>query len=255
MKRRLVFFAVALLAAVTTFAGGKTQVIAHRGYWIAEGSAQNSRHSLAGALALGIYGSEIDIWMTTDGKLFVNHDKTFKGVTIMNSTSKQCKGVILDNGETMPQLKDMLKILKKSKTASRLVIEIKPHENKELDQRVARETMRWVKKRRLENKVDYISFSFEVCKELARLNPDANVAYLNGEKSPAELNVYGINGIDYHLAVIRDHPEWVKEAHALGMEVNVWTVDGEENMKFYRDLGVDYITTNQPLKCIEICNK
>lgn len=255
MKRKLILMAVVILTAVTTFAGGKTHVIAHRGYWVAEGSAQNSRHSLAGALALGIYGSEIDIWMTTDGKLFVNHDKTFKGVTLMNSTSKQCKTLKLDNGESMPQLKDMLKILKKSKNASRLIIEIKPHENKELDQRVARETMRLVRKRHLESKVDYISFSLEVCKELARLDPKANVAYLNGEKTPAELNAMGINGIDYHLGVIRSHPEWVNEAHALGMEVNVWTVDGDKDMEFYRDLGVDYITTNQPVKCIEICNK
>ena len=254
MKRTILCF-VAVMTAMMTFAGGKTQVIAHRGYWKAPGSAQNSRHSLAGALALGIYGSEIDVWLTTDKKIFANHDRTFKGVTIMESTSKQCKGVKLDNGETMPQLKDMLKRLKKSPNSSKLIIEIKPHENVELDHEIARLTMKAVRKKHLEAKVDYISFSLEVCKELARLDPHANVAYLNGDIAPAELNAMGINGIDYHLGVVRDHPEWVKEAHDLGMEVNVWTVDGEDDMRFYKQLGVDYITTNEPLECIAVCEE
>ena len=36
------------------------------------------------------------------------------------------------------------------------------------------------------------------------------------------------------------------EAHELGLEVNVWTEDSEEDMKYFIGLGVDYITTDYP---------
>lgn len=48
------------------------------------------------------------------------------------------------------------------------------------------------------------------------------------------------------MRVLRKHPEWVEQAKKLGLEVNVWTVDKEEDMRYFIDLGVDYITTDYP---------
>ena len=42
--------------------------------------------------------------------------------------------------------------------------------------------------------------------------------------------------------------QWIKEAHDLGMKVNVWTVNKEDMMKKLIDRKVDYITTDQPLE-------
>jgi len=253
-KRLSLTFMMALLT-VAAIAGGKTQVIAHRGHWTVEGSAQNSRTSLQLALDMGIYGSEIDIWLTADGKLMVNHDESYDGVTIRKAKAKQCKKLVLKNGERMPQLKDMLKLLKKSKTPTKLIIEIKSAGDKEADIKAARETMRQVRKRHLESKVDYISFSLEACKELVRIDPTANVAYLSGNLSPVELRALGLNGMDYHISALRKNPQWIKEAHDLDMEVNVWTVDSKEEMEEMKAAGVDYITTNQPERCVAICEK
>ena len=47
-------------------------------------------------------------------------------------------------------------------------------------------------------------------------------------------------------AGLRQNPEWVKQAHDLGLEVNVWTIDKSEDMRYFIDLGVDYITTDYP---------
>ena len=44
----------------------------------------------------------------------------------------------------------------------------------------------------------------------------------------------------------------MKEAHDLGMSVNAWTVDKAEDIRAMKDLGVDQITTNDPILTREI---
>ena len=109
-----------------------------------------------------------------------------------------------------------------------------------------------VKKMGLEKQVEYIAFSLNVCEQLAKHTPTSEIAYLNGDIAPAELKKKGINSIDYNQKVLSNHPEWVEEAHRLGMKVNVWTVNKEDMMKKFIDLKVDYITTDQPLEVKEL---
>ena len=234
---------------------GQTKVIAHRGYWDTEGASQNSRASLKNALDLNIYGSETDIWLTTDGHLMVNHDPSYKGITLQKATYAQCKNLTLSNGEKMPELKEFLQIMKKTKSRTKLIIEIKKHDKLEANRAAARATVKAVKKYGVAKKVEYISFSLEAGKELVKCAPKARVAYLNGDITPAMLYIDNITGIDYHLSVLRDNPHWVDEAHGLDMDVNVWTVNKATDMREMKKLGVDYITTNNPLEAIEVCKE
>lgn len=87
------------------------------------------------------------------------------------------------------------------------------------------------KRSRNGKQVEYISFSKYICETLAKLTPESEIAYLVGDISPKELKEKGINGIDYHYKVFEKKPEWVKEAHDLGMKVNVWTVNNTEDIK------------------------
>ena len=226
-----------------------TQTIAHRGEWRSDGSAQNSRTSLQKALDLGIFGSEIDIWLTKDDHIMVNHDAKFKGVVLQDTTYAACKKVRLDNGEYMPELKDLLKIMKRSKSPTRLIVEVKPHRDPMRSRRCAAKAVMAIRKQKLEDRVMYISFSIEACQTIHAMDPDAEVAYLEGDRTPANLHHMGLTGIDYHINRFREHPEWVSEAHRLGMNVNVWTVDKPEDIRAMQALGVDYITTNEPALC------
>ena len=232
----------------------RTQTIAHRGEWRSEGSAQNSRTSLQRALDLNIFGSEIDIWLTTDGHIMVNHDDKYKGISLQDTTFAVCKKLILNNGERMPELKDLLKIMKKTQSPTRLIIEVKNHRNPQRSRDCATAAVRAIQKHKLENRVMYISFSMEACETIHALDPNAEVAYLSGNRTPEELHTIGLTGIDYEYKRLKAHPEWVQQAHELGMNVNVWTIDTPEEILEMQALGVDYITTNEPALCDSIIN-
>ena len=62
-----------LMMAGMVAAKDNTKVIAHRGYWKTEGSAQNSIRSLERASEIGAYGSEFDVHLTADNVLVVYH--------------------------------------------------------------------------------------------------------------------------------------------------------------------------------------
>ena len=78
MNLKKLFFASALLFAACGTIQAQ-EVIAHRGFWTTDGSAQNSLAALVKADSIHCYGSEFDVWLTTDNQLVVNHDATFKG--------------------------------------------------------------------------------------------------------------------------------------------------------------------------------
>ena len=246
MIKRIGLCALALVACILSIQA-QTQVIAHRGFWKTEGSAQNSITALEKAADAKLYGSEFDVLMTADGKIVVNHDNTIEGMAIPETPYKKLKNMKIKNGEKLPTLKNYLK--KGKKLNIQLILEAKPLPTKEMEDQAIATIVKMVKKMGLEKQVEYISFSLNMCEQLAKLTPESEIAYLEGNIAPAELKKKGINGIDYHVNVILNkHPEWVKEAHDLGMKVNVWTVNNESDMKKLIDMKVDYITTDQPLE-------
>lgn len=243
MKRIFILMA-ALLVGLTAVAQPK--IVAHRGYWRTDGSAQNSITSLQKAAAVGCYGSEFDVWLTADGVPVVFHDATIDGIRIEDTTFATLMNHRLHNGEFIPTLQQYLTEGSKIE-GCQLILEIKPHRNEVRDKRIADMCVELVRTLGLEKKTEYISFSKVVCQRLHEITPDSKVAYLNGELSPAQIKEMGLTGIDYNEKVFVKHPEWLQEAKQLGLEVNVWTVDGEENLRHHANLqGVDLITTNDP---------
>ena len=233
-----------LLTAIALTASGQ-EVICHRGYWDTEGSAQNSIRSLVKADSINAWGSEFDVWMTADGVLVVNHDETFNGVTIETAKWKQLKNMRLANGEPLPTLDQMLECGKKLQT--RLILEMKPHTSREQEKEAAKKIVKMVKKKGLQDRIEYITFSYQGMKNLKEMAPEGTpIYYLNGELSPSQLAELDVAGIDYSIKVMREHPQWIDEAHSLGMKVNVWTVNSDRDMDWCINYGVDFITTNAP---------
>ena len=249
---------ILLLALATTLLNtallAQPQIVAHRGHWRTDGSAQNSLASLQKAADLGLWGSEFDVWITSDGVPVVFHDAVWEGMRIEDTPYPVLMNRRLGNGEFLPTLQQYLQLGKKLPYI-RLVLEIKTHKSDERNLQIVKTCLDLVRALDLERRVDYIAFSRFVCEQIHALSPQSKVAYLNGDLSPAEIKKCGFTGIDYHLNVFDKHPEWVEQCKRLGLEVNVWTVDGEEGLKKFANMkGIDLITTNDPQILQDILN-
>ncbi|MDO4186701.1 MAG: glycerophosphodiester phosphodiesterase family protein [Bacteroidales bacterium] len=243
MKQRIIF--LAMLCAWCLCISAQVKVVAHRGYWKTSGSAQNSLASVIKADSIGCFGSEFDVWLTADGKLVVDHDKTFKGMNMEENTLKEIRTIKLDNGETLPTLDEYLRCAQKQ-TTLRLVLEMKPLSTLYREDEAVKKIVKALKKYKLLDRTDIISFSINACIQFKKALPDTKIYYLNGDIWPYRIKALGLAGIDYSMSDFQKHPEWIKEAHEQGLEVNVWTVDKEEDLRYFISQGVDYITTNEP---------
>ncbi|WP_339758167.1 glycerophosphodiester phosphodiesterase [Algoriphagus aquimarinus] len=249
MKTILFTILTFLVASSASFAQKsfhKNKVIAHRGAWKAQALPQNSLASLKEAVRLGCEGSEFDVWMTSDGVLVVNHDADFEGMEIETSTYKDLLTIKHENGEKLSTVEEYLKAGKKQK-GTKLIFEIKPSKiSVARSIEVAEKSVLAVKKMKAQKWVDYITFSYEGGLKAIEMDPEANVAYLTGDKTPAELKEAGFFGFDYNINLLKKNPQWIKEAKALGLTVNAWTVNSAEDLIWLLDQEPDFITTDEP---------
>ncbi len=236
----------------------KTAITAHRGYWKCEeaAGAQNSVAAFRLAQEYGLWGSEFDVRLTKDDKVVVNHDDDINGKKVRDYLWVDLKDEKLSNGETLCTLEDYFAQGQKCKTTV-LVLEFKHMGDDAADEVLVQKSIQALKDFGLYNpkRVIFISFSLYTCKRIAELCPEFTNQYLSGDIAPKDLKAMGINGIDYEQGVFFKNPGWVKEAHDLGMSVNVWTVNSEENMRKLADMGVDCITTNEPALCRKVLGK
>lgn len=247
--------AVAALCLACTPKVNKIQIAAHRGFWNCEeaGFAQNSIAALRLAQENGCWGSEFDVQMTSDSIPVVNHNNDFNGLLIWDNPLAAFKDSTLKNGEPLPTLDDYL-VQGAESARTVLVMELKQQKNAELENVMTDKALEALKAHNLYDpaRVMFISFSYNICMRIAEKAPEFTNQYLNSDKSPAELAKAGINGVDYHFKTFAEHPDWLEQARADKMSVNCWTVNKREDIQKMIDLGVDCITTNEPLLVREL---
>lgn len=255
-------YAIAMVALCTTIGikaplmknkitWSKNPVIAHRGAWKKKGLPENSIASLKEAIKLGCYGAEFDVHMTMDSILVVNHDPDFLGIPIATSTYTQLLEKKLSNGESIPTLEAYLKVGKTQK-GTKLILELKPTKNRaEWDLQMTRKAVAMVQQTGATAWVDYISFSYAIGEEVLALQPNARVAYLNGDATLEKLKASGFDGADYHFSVYKNG-DWFTKSKALGLTLNAWTVNTLEDMNWLLDQDIEFITTNEPERLFEL---
>jgi glycerophosphoryl diester phosphodiesterase len=252
MNKKILVSILALTVSVTAIAQkkitswNKNIVIAHRGAWKTQNHPENSIAALKEAIKLNCYGSEFDVQITSDGIPVVNHNADYFGKDVATSTYEELLAFKkLSNGEKIPTLAEYLtEGMKQKKT--KLILEIKPQKTREQDELIAKKVIEVVNDLKAAPWIEYISFSHVVSKYLIDNVPGAKVSYLNGEIEPSKLKEQGFYGLDYNKSVFKKNPDWIAQSKALGLVINVWTVNADKELDEFIQQGVDFITTNEP---------
>ena len=265
MKTALIaktLLATVLAAATVTLAQAQKKasaIVAHRGYWNCEagGYARNSLAALESAQKAGFWGSEFDVNMTADSVLLVFHDAHINGKRIDQTPYAEFKDYRLENGEPIPTLDQYLEQAKKyPKTV--LVFEMKWHSTDEIENRAIALSIEKLKAHKLfsPKRVIFISFSPNASRVLAQSAPGFTVQDLGSDRRPAQVAAeLGMNGVDTWFKTMLDDATWYPEARKLGMSVNTWTVNNADQMETLFEMGVDQLTTDNPMEAREVLSK
>ena len=252
-KAILVISALAALLSIPAeaYAQKQTGIVAHRGFWNCDeaGYAKNSVAALRCAQEAGFWGSEFDVNMTSDGELIVHHDSDVEGKKIEEHPYSEFKDFKIANGETIPTIDQYLEQGKKY-PETMLVYELKPHSCSEVEDRFVEITYKKLEEHGLMDpeRVMFISFSLHMCEKIAKEHPEFTVQFLGSSKNPEELAKMGINGVDYNHMVFTLYKKWYRLARKNDMSVNAWTVNKDGDIRRMLKLGVDQLTTDNPLE-------
>ena len=231
--------------------------VAHRGF--SSIAPENTISSALKAIEVGAQGSEFDVYSTTDGVLFLNHDGNLKrttGVDIACSAVDFPTLAKLDfgsykgeqfKGEHVATYDEALKTFKGTNT--RPVVEIKA--NGFEDKIVA-----YLQKYELVETAIVIDFNAARLKKIRTLEPKLCCAWLVSfkvaEETPEsmakkiietckEINTNVVD-VEYHAV----SPEFLKILDDAGITVMCWTVDNDNDIQNLVKMGVKSITTNRP---------
>jgi glycerophosphoryl diester phosphodiesterase len=178
-------------------------------------------------------------------------DKTLAELQALNAAAKFKDGKY--ERQVVPTLADVVGLLKNSTV--RVEVEIKappPGRYVGIEEKLVKE----IADRNLFAQVQVSSFNFDVLRDVKRVNPKVKtVALLTSDffrrvpldypaKVVDEAQAMGAEVIAVNKDLLTT--DITKEAQNRGVKVEVWTVDGEMEMKKFIELGVDGIITNQP---------
>lgn len=249
---------LAILAVATAFAVSAQykapQIVANGGYHKAPSSgAKNTMSALKAAQKLKVYGSECDVNLTKDGEVLVVQSgwhpnrKASPKADVQRSTLEKMLNIPYANGEYISTLEDFLKRAKKKPT-TKLILDLKSQATPQRETELVENVIAIVEQMGMQNNVEYLAAHPWVAFELAKKAPEGSqIAYLGNNYDPLYVKGLGCNSLDYNIKVWKKKKNWIKQAHKLGLVVNAWTVNKEEDIRWCIQNGVDIITTDEPV--------
>ena len=243
---------IMFMLVTSVLLSAQVKVIANRG--ASRLAPENTVASAQLAYQLNADAVEVDVYLSVDDEVMVNHDKntyrTSAGKTdyvlsetrsdLLNSVDVGAWKSLKYKGEKLPYLRDILALVPEGK---RLVIEIKcgseiiPALKQVLDEsgKIAQ--------------CDFISSSWETIQQVHIEFPQNPCFYLKMypwglEKKMREVAEIGLSGVNLYYKIINKRR--MALAQDLGVDVWCWTVDKPRDFVKMKKLGLVAITTNCP---------
>lgn len=225
----------------------KPLCVAHRGcHW---NCFENTIQAFEAAVKGDFWGIEMDIHLTKDKKWIIHHDPDFlsNGVkhVIKEENFEDLLKLPLDNEWNYeaycPSLDDYLKIVHGSGKTP--IIEIKP---KNPSFHYLKVMIKQVKQYFALNEVVFIAFyPWPLFKLKFLYGKKVRIQQLWEPTHPIIMKWAYNSRFDLDSDEQCLTKEIVDKFHKKGLKVNVWTIDSEESLRKFEEMGVDYITTNK----------
>lgn len=256
MKRFSLIFAL-IAVAFTTVA--QPQIAAHRGFHQKDGAVRNSIEAVHDAHKAGFEWVEIDVTRSSDGVPMVIHGPWHPnrkdGIWVQNSTKAEIQSFLLDNGEVVPTLDEMLQEVAKLKTIG-VIIDIKPHNTSSAQDDVVKKIAKLVSKYRLQDQVLYMTSIEQSARLFKKLNRRTdNILFTHGSYSPTWRKSLGYKYIGYSHTAWSKKPEHIADCARLGLKSVAWTPNNEADIRKMVDIGVNIIISDKPMLVREVINK
>ena len=234
-----------------------TEITAHRGgAWKAP---ENTISALQYTIDSGADYAEIDVQETKDGELILLHDDSLKrtaGVkkNVWDMTIQQVETLDAGacfhktiRGEKIPEFTEALKFCK-----GRLDLNIEIKYNGK-NKGIVNKVVRAIKENHFEDHCVVTSMNYQFLKQIKKTAPEIRTGYI---MTMTYGGVQGMEAADFfsvkHTYV---DEKFVTQAHALGKEVYVWTVNYKGDAKRMLDIGADNIITDDPIMVRKVQNR
>jgi glycerophosphoryl diester phosphodiesterase len=216
-----------------------TAVFAHRG--CTEGFAENTVDAFAEARRLGADGVELDVRLTADGGLAVHHDAEIPGVGTIDQLG------VVDLPAHVPLLADVLAVCE----GMVVNVEIKNAPNDpgwDPGEAVAALTAVAIEEAGWTTRVIVSSFQTATLRAVQAADGRLALGALWGfgaEAEPALALAVEAGFAAVHPFVASVDPELIERAHAMGLAVNVWTVNAPDDLRALAAAGADAVITDR----------
>lgn len=239
-------------------------IVGHRGAALLE--PENTLRSFRRAIADGADAVECDVHLSKDGHVIVIHDESIDRTVdpsspittgeIAELTRAELDTVILEGGEKVPSLQEVLDLLQREDgTAIEVLVEVKAEEAAEA---VAHQLKEHVEERG--GKASVISFYPKALAAVRRIAPTVPVGLLAVTTGNLTVAVpeSTLPAIDVWAELVNLHAERLSlaidgvqeedgpEAGNRNATLHIWTANTEEQVRKAVKLGVASITTDDP---------
>jgi glycerophosphoryl diester phosphodiesterase len=216
-----------------------TAIFAHRG--CTEGFTENTLDAFVEARRRGADGVELDVRLTADGALAVHHDAEVPGRGVIADLE------VADLPAHVPLLADVLAVCE----GLVVNVEIKnaPQDPRwDAGEAVAALTAAAIDEAGWTSQVIVSSFQMATLRAVQAADGRLALGALWGfgtEAGPALAEAAEAGLAAVHPFVLSVTPDLVEQAHAMGLAMNVWTVNAPDDLRAMVVAGVDAVITDR----------
>lgn len=238
-----------------------SKIFAHRGY--SGKYPENTMIAFKKALECGVDGIELDVQLTKDGEVVIIHDETIDRTTtgkgfVVDYTYEELEKFdasfkFKDLGfNKIPTLREYFQLVKDYDIVTN--VELKTGINEYLG--IEEKVWELIKEYNLEEKVIISSFNHFSVMRMKKIAPQLKYGFLSEDWIIDAGKYTHSHGVQcYHPRFNNLVPDVIKELKKYNLEINTWTVNLEEDMRYLYSNNIDVIITNYPELAQEIKNR